>query len=285
MLLSMITILALAFAWGVWKGSGQWLEALLAFAGGWIGFLILAAVALLIACAVVNKNKEPEKDSKFYRVLTRMWIGFVVTVGRVKVICKGAEKLPKDGRFLLVCNHQSDIDPALLLHCFPEGQLAFISKQENRDMPIVGSVMHKLLCQQINRENDREALKTILKCIQIVKEDKASIAVFPEGYVSLDCKVRHFRGGVFKIAQKANVPVVVCTLRDAKKAMDRLLKLKSSRVEVHLVEVIDAEEVKSMSTVDLGERVYESMIADLGEEYRTDEKGMHPDLQKKRMEQ
>jgi hypothetical protein len=40
-----------------------------------------------------------------------------------------------------------------------------------------------------------------------------------------------------------------------------------------------------MSTVELGERIYESMIADLGEEYRTDEKGMHPDLQKKRMEQ
>ena len=171
------------------------------------------------------------------------------------------------------------------MHCFPKGQLAFIGKKETKDMPFIGAMMHKLLCQFINRENDREALKTILKCIQLVKEDKASIGVFPEGYVSLDGKLRHFRGGVFKIAQKAEVPVVVCTLRDAKKAMDRLLQLQPSQAEVHLVEVISAEEAKSMTTVELGERIYESMIADLGEEYRTDEKGMHPDLQKQRMEQ
>ena len=284
MLLLIITVLALLGAVGAFLGGGI-LSGILAFIGGWIGWLILAALVLLIAVALVDKDKEEENDSKFYRTLTHLWIEFVIAVGRVKVICKGAEKLPKDGRFLLVCNHQADIDPALLMHCFPKSQLAFIGKKETKDMPIIGAMMHKLLCQYINRENDREALKTILRCIQIVKEDKVSVGVFPEGYVSLDGKLRHFRGGVFKIAQKANVPVVVCTLRDSKKAMDRLLKLQSSQTEVHLVEVISAEEAKSMTTVDLGERIYESMIADLGEEYRTDEKGMHPDLQKKRMEQ
>ena len=284
MLLLIITVLALLGAVGAFFGGGI-LSGILAFIGGWIGWLILAALVLLIAVALVDKDKEEENDSKFYRTLTHLWIEFVIAVGRVKVICKGAEKLPKDGRFLLVCNHQADIDPALLMHCFPKSQLAFIGKKETKDMPIIGAMMHKLLCQYVNRENDREALKTILRCIQIVKEDKASIGVFPEGYVSLDGKLRHFRGGVFKIAQKANVPVVVCTLRDSKKAMNRLLKLQSSQTEVHLVEVISAEEAKSMSTVELGEKIYESMIADLGEEYRTDEKGMHPDLQKKRMEQ
>jgi 1-acyl-sn-glycerol-3-phosphate acyltransferase len=263
---------------GIWAGIG-------AFVGGWLGWLIVAALVLLIAVAVVDKDKEQEEDSRFYRWLTHLWIEFVITVGRLKIRAEGLEKIPTDSRFLLVCNHLSDIDPALLMHCFPNSQLAFIGKKETKDMPLIGAVMHKILCQYINRENDREALKTILKCIQIIKDDQVSVGVFPEGYVSLDGKLRHFRGGVFKIAQKANVPVVVCTLRDSKKAMDRLLKLKPSQAEVHLVEVISAEEAKSMSTVELGERIYESMIADLGEEYRTDEKGMHPDLQKKRMEQ
>ena len=103
--------------------------------------------------------------------------------------------------------------------------------------------------------------------------------------MSLDGKLRHFRGGVFKIAQKAGVPIVVCTLRNSKQAMDRLLKLKSSQVEVHLVDVIPAAELKGITTVEIGERVYEMMIGDLGEELRTDEKGMHPDLQRQRMQQ
>jgi len=284
MLLLIITVLALLGAVGAFFGGGI-LSGILAFIGGWIGWLILAALVLLIAAAAVDKDKEEENDSKFYRWLTHLWIEFIITVGRVKIKAEGLDKIPTDGRFLLVSNHLADIDPALLMHCFPKSQLAFIGKKETKDMPLIGAVMHKLLCQYINRENDREALKTILKCIQIVKEDKASIGVFPEGYVSLDGKLRHFRSGVFKIAQKAGVPVVVCTLRDTKKAMDRLLKLKSSQVEIHLVEVISAEEAKSMSTVELGERIYESMIVDLGEEYRTDEKGMHPDLQRQRMGQ
>ena len=284
MLLTIITVLAMLGAVAALLGGGIW-AGIAAFVGGWIGWLMVAALVILVAAALVDKNKEQEEDSKFYRWMTHLLIEFAITVGRVKIKTQGVERIPREGRFLLVCNHLSDIDPALLMHCFPKSQLAFIGKKETKDMPIIGAVMHKLLCQYINRENDREALKTILKCIQIVKEDKASIGVFPEGYVSLDGKLRHFRGGVFKIAQKANVPVVVCTLRDSKKAMDRLLKLKSSETEVHLVEVISAEEAKSMSTVELGERIYESMIADLGEEYRTDEKGMHPDLQRQRMGQ
>ena len=284
MLLTVITVLALLCAVAALLSGGVW-AGIIAFVCGWIGWLMVALLVLLIAAALVDTNKEEEEDSGFYRYMTHLWIEFVIALGRMKIRTQGLEKIPTDGRFLLICNHLSDIDPGILMHCFPKSQLAFIGKKETRDMPIIGPVMQKLLCQYINRENDREALKTILKCIQIVKEDKASIGVFPEGYVSLDGKLRHFRGGVFKIAQKANVPVVVCTLRDSKKAMDRLLKLKSSETEVHLVEVISAEEVKSVSTVELGERIYESMIADLGEEYRTDEKGMHPDLQRQRMGQ
>lgn len=284
MLLTIITVLALLGAVAAFFGGGI-LAGLAAFVGGWIGWLLVAGVVLLIACAVVDKDKEEQQDSPFYRWLTHLWIQFIITLGRVKVNFVGGEKLPKDGRFLLVCNHLSDIDPALLMHCFPQSQLAFIGKKETKDMPFVGAVMHKLLCQYLNRENDREALKVILQCIQILKEDKASIGVFPEGYVSLDGKLRHFRGGVFKIAQKANVPIVVCTLKNTMDAMHLLLKLKPSEVDVHLVGVIPAEELKGVTTVDIAERAYEMMIADMGEEFRTDEKGMHPDLQRQRMEQ
>ena len=282
MLLMVITVLALLGAVTALVCEGI-LAGVLAFVGGWIGWLVVAALVLLVACAVVDKEKPQEQDSPFYRWLSRWYIQLAVTLGRVRVHSKGLENIPRQGRFMLVCNHLSDIDPALLLYCFPRSQLTFISKQENRDMPLVGAVMHKLQCQMINRENDREALKTILKCIQIVKEDKASMGVFPEGYVSLDGKLRHFRGGVFKIAQKADVPIVVCTLQNTKQAMDRLLKLQPSEVQVHLAGVIPAEEIRGVNTTDIAERVYEMMIADLGEAFRTDEKGMHPDLQRQRM--
>ena len=124
-------------------------------------------------------------------------------------------------------------------------------------MFVIGPMMHKLQCQLINRENDREALKTILKCIQILKEDKASIAVFPEGGIlSEDGKLHHFRPGVFKIAQKAKVPIVVCTLKNTKDVVRNLKRLKPSWVEMKVLDVIAAEELEHVTTVDIAHRCY-----------------------------
>ena len=47
-----------------------------------------------------------------------------------------------------------------------------------------------------------------------------------------------------------------------------LRKLKKTDVELHLVDVIPAEELNGKNTVEIGDRVYEMMIADMGEEFR-----------------
>lgn len=133
-------------------------------------------------------------------------------------------------------------------------------------MFLVGKLMHKLQCQLINRENDREALKTILKCVQILKEDKASVAVFPEGYTSVDGLLHPFRCGVFKIAQKANVPIVVCTLQNTQHVFHNAKRLRPTDVELHLLGVIPAEELKGVTAISIGKRVHDMMAADLGPE-------------------
>ena len=230
-------------------------------------FLVLAALAFLffwLMCKRVDLNVPQENDSKFYRGLMHLYVDAILTVARVKIVTRGLEQTPRSGRFLLVCNHIDNIDPAFLLTCFRKSQLAFISKREVQQFFMVGQLMHKILCQPINRENDREALKTILKCIQIIKEDKASIAVFPEGYIHPDKKLHHFRPGVFKIATKTKVPIVVCTLRDTPVVLSNFLHLKPSTVEVRLLKVIYPEEYENITTVDLADRIYHLMAEDLG---------------------
>ena len=235
---------------------------------GFVGsFVILAALAFLVLwlfCIVVDQKKPQEESSKFYRAMLHLYVDAVLFLGRVKINAQGLEKTPKGRRFMLVCNHIDNLDPAFLLTCFRDSQLAFISKREVQSFFLVGQMMHKILCQPINRENDREALKTILKCIQILKEDKASIAVFPEGYIHKDRKLHHFRSGVFKIATKAKVPIVVCTIRGSRSVLDKLKKLQSSAVDVHLLRVIEPEEYEDMTTVDLAEQIYQTMAQDLG---------------------
>ena len=239
--------------------------AVLLVPGVFLGLALLGFLFVLYLCKRVDQSVPQEEDDKLYRTVTDLILESALPFLRIRVKQSGMEKVPETGRFLLVCNHCNDSDPIILLRCFRAFQLAFISKRENSSMFVIGPMMHKIQCQLINRENDREALKTILKCIQILKEDKASVAVFPEGGIlSEDGKLHHFRPGVFKIAQKANVPIVVCTLRNTKDVVKNILHLKPSSVEMRVLEVIPAEELKGVTTVDVAHRCYDLMAADLG---------------------
>lgn len=238
------------------------------FLGSLLGFILLFALFILLLSALVDQEKPQEKDSKLYRIAVYLCVDLLFTVARVRVHTQGLEKAPKDGRFLLVCNHLHEADPAVILRYLPKSQLAFIAKREVKDMFIVGKLLHKILGQLVNRENDKEALRTIIKCIQLIKDDLASVAVFPEGRIHPDRKFYPFRPGVFKIAQKANVPVVVCTLTNTHNVIKNFLKLKPTDVDLHLITVIPAEEVTAVKTVELADRIYQIMAEDLGEAYR-----------------
>ena len=265
MLIKIFTLLSLLSGAGAAIGSSLWPLAFVgAFVGSFLGLIILTFIVVWIMSEVVDLNVPQERMDPLYRKVMYLVVDFVVTFMRINVRTEGLEKTPKEGRYLLVCNHLNDVDPAVLMKFFPQQELAFISKRENEQKFILGKFMHRLLCQSINRENDREALKTIINCINIIKEDKASVAVFPEGWVSMDRKLHPFRPGVFKIAQKANVPIVVCTLRNTYTVLPNMLKLKPSEIELHLVDVIPAEELKGVTTTDIAHRVHKLMADDLG---------------------
>ena len=234
------------------------------FAASWIAFAVLALLWLWLICARVDMTKEEDEDDPFYRKWMHVYIEALINVLQVRTKTRGLEKTPKKGRFLLVCNHLFIADPGIIHHYFKDSQLAFISKKENDKLPAVAQFMHKTLCQPLDREDDRQALQVILKCIRIIKDNKASICVFPEGYCSKDGKLHHFRPGVFKIAQKAQVPIVVCTLRGTQPILHNGLRLKPTDVELRLVDVIPAEDLKGRTAVDISHQVHALRAADLG---------------------
>ena len=240
---------------------------LLGFALGFVLCLLGCFLAVWIPSRRVDPLQEQDGDDPYIRGIVKLYAPAVFKLLGCKIEASGTEKLPKEGRFLLVCNHLYDLDPGIPLTLFPDAQLAFISKKENLEKPIVGPLMLKIQCQLLDRENDRAALKTILRCISILKEDKANIAVFPEGGIIKDGKLLHrFRPGVFKIAQKAGVPIVVCTLNGTQNMVENVKHFRQTRIDFHLLEVIPAEELRGVTTVDIAQRVHAIMAADLGPE-------------------
>ena len=257
---AVVCLLSGAFESYMWL----WLLPSVAFGAALTQIAIVAAYALLLS-KLVKRDKEQDGEAPHYRWFAELAIESVVPVVRIGVKTKGLEQVPQ-GRFVLMCNHVNDLDPLPILYALPKRQLAFVAKQEVRDLFLVGDFLQKLQGQFINRENDREALKTILNCIRLLKEDKASIAVFPEGRIHDDRKFHHFRPGVFKIAQKAKVPIVVCTLKNSRYLTKNLTRLKRSDTELSVLTVIYPEDYEGKTTTELAEEVYQMMAADLGPE-------------------
>ena len=272
MLLTLILVCAALVSVGVCLLGGcfaglSWLWVLpLSFVGAFLVLLLLAFLFLLAVIGRLKPDATYEHDSRFYRTVTNLYISLIITLVGLKFETKGLEKRPKEGRFLLVSNHLHEIDPAILMHFFPKSQLAFVAKQEVMNMFLIGKLLPVLMGQLLNRENDREALKTILTCIRLLKEDEVSIGVFPEGGINELRKFKHLKPGVFKIAQKAKVPIVVCSLRGTHHVVGDLLKLKRSTVSVHVLEVLSTQWQEGKTTVEIADYVHSLIAADLGPE-------------------
>ena len=238
----------------------------------WIIFwIVIAALAFLPLYFIflfingllfVRMDKEYDRDSKYFRFLLNNSTAIAVRLLRIHIKVTGKEKLPK-GRFLLVCNHRSKFDPILTWHVFAKENLSFISKPENFKVPVYGRIIHRCCFMPIDRENPRKAVKTINRAVKLIEDDVASVAVYPEGTRNYGEGLLPFHTAVFKIAQKANVPIVVMTVKgtyDIQKNFPR----RKSHVEMHITQVLGTEEIKGKKTAELGDTIAEIMLKDLG---------------------
>ena len=227
-------------------------------------FLLQAAYCIflwLVACTV-PKDQPLEKQNAICRFGTGSVASAILFYAGVYPVITGIEKLPKDRRFVYVSNHRSMFDPLVVMGALRAYNIAFISKPSNMDIPLGGRVAHAVGYLAIDRENDRNALRTILTAADYLKKDICNIGIYPEGTRSTTNELLPFHAGSLKIAQKAKVPIVVAAGHGTEKV--RRFKLFSgTKVYLDILDVIPAETVCSMRTVDLTEHIRQMIQDDL----------------------
>ena len=233
----------------------------LSFLSTLIGLIALHLIIVLAVLLLIDNKKPAGDSSRWYRLLIHLTLDLIIPLLGVKIHATGTEKVPKDRRFLLVSNHLHDIDPAVFMYALPSAELGFIGKKEifaESKYFVVPKVMHVLHGLPIDRESPRNAVVTINTAAEKIKTDTASMAIFPEGYVSLSGELLPFRNGAFKIAKKAGCPIVVATIKNTKQFTKNMFRRRTD-IYLDILEVIDAEAVKTGSTAELGNRVHAIM--------------------------
>ncbi len=119
--------------------------------------------------------------------------------------------LPKDKPLVFVANHQSLWDIIGIYWYLRAYFPLFVSKIElSKGIPSISYNLRKSGSALIDRNNRRQAIVEILKMATKAKEEKRSIAIFPEGTRSKDGVLKRFSvGGMTSILKKCPDCLVV----------------------------------------------------------------------------
>lgn len=253
-----------------WDGAAWYiniLKTLLGFFAYTLGANILGIIVIYAISEVcVDFDKPQDKPSKFFRRMMEDVADYLCTSTRIKLHVTGEEKLPKDTRYLLVCNHRSLFDPIVKLSALKGTDIAYMSKPQNFKIPVAGKLMHKCCCLPLDRENNREALKSIKRADELIRQDLCSIGIYPEGTRNKGDGILPLHSGSFKIAQRSGVPVVIATVKNTDIVLKRM-PFRSTDVYIDILDVISAEDAKKNPTSETAQRAWEIMSAN----YRSEE--------------
>lgn len=235
-----------------------WAPLLLLIAGYIVGVALMWGI-LSIYCQIYKKDKVYTKPSKIANFWLTQCIAFIDNHGGAKIRIKRNEPLP-NGRFLLICNHISKFDPMILAAKFGRKyDLAFISKPTNFKIPIGGHLMAASCYLSIDRYDKLKSLEVMNKAIDLISNDYCSMCVFPEG--TRGDNPHHmgpFHEGVFMMAKKANVPIVVFTIQGSEKIHKNFPK-RTTKVDLTLLKVIYPNEYQDKTLKDISDYCYQIM--------------------------
>ncbi len=136
----------------------------------------------------------------------------------IKVVVNGQP--PQGGPVLLVANHISWLDIAMMLAC---GHCRFVAKSEIGRWPLIGRLARSADTLFITRESSRAALHVVHQMAAQLRAGEV-LAVFPEGTTSNGLQLLPFHANLFQAAISANAPVQPVALQfvDARSGLPSL---------------------------------------------------------------
>jgi 1-acyl-sn-glycerol-3-phosphate acyltransferase len=184
------------------------------------------------------------------------WMCRVFCMSLFRVRSYGRDNIPKTGPFVLICNHQSYLDP-MLCGIPLKRRVNFLARETlfhhwlfGRMIASVGTIPVKL------GEADISAIR---KAIDILRQGRG-ICLFPEGTRSRDGKITPFKPGFGLLCRRGGAAVVPVVVDGAFECWPRHKKLFSyGPITINYGKTIPAGQVKNMDNEKLAEVLTETL--------------------------
>lgn len=210
----------------------------------------------------LEKSGEHDKAMAIVHDMAKQWGQYVISLtGKDTVVnVHNSEKVPRNRAVVFYANHQSYFDVIAMLGYF-DMPVAFISKIEIRRIPFIGKWMELLGCVFLVRKNPKQSIAAMSKAVENVKKGY-SMGIFPEGTRSKTCKLAEFKPGSFKLAFRAEAPIVPVSFSGTRALLEKD-GVKSGTVDITFHDPIETKNLSKEEQRLIPEKVRQIVLSAL----------------------
>ncbi len=225
-----------------------------------VGLILLATVGALLAVGPYFGLPRG-----VYQWVYRFYSRAMLWCGGTPVRVIGLENIDRGRPQVIASNHQSMYDIWALAANIPVWY-HFVAKKELRRIPIFGRASEAGGNVFIDRRNWTSAVQSLKEAGRMLREEKSTAIVFPEGTRSLTGDLQKFKKGPFIMAIEAGVPMVPTVVEGTFEILPkRSFRLNPQPITVRFGEPVDCARYTHDDRDALIARVHAQMAEMLGD--------------------
>jgi 1-acyl-sn-glycerol-3-phosphate acyltransferase len=183
-------------------------------------FIALTSIPLYLIALLLRIVSYPfDRRLRLLHLFTCFWASiytWMMPAWRIRI--EGRENVRKDAAYVVVSNHQSQLDILIAFRLF--FHFKWVSKIEMFRVPLIGWNMTLNRYIKLKR-GDKESVAQMLRECETHLDERSSIFMFPEGTRSPDGEVKAFKLGAFQLAREKKVPILPIVISGTNKALPK----------------------------------------------------------------
>lgn len=219
---------------------------------------LLVAAPVYLRCRRLVKNGQRDKAQPMIDSMVHNWARRLLWLAGAQITVSGQENLPEQPA-VYVANHQSDFDIPVVLTQTGKPR-ALMAKSSLAKIPGIHGWMELLQCVFLDRSDDKQAVRALMDSTKLVKSG-VSLTIFPEGTRSKGGAMHEFKGGAFRIATRAKVPVVPVTIEGTYHLLEERGRIHPGKVYVTIHPPIPTEGMSRQEIAELPQRVEQQIVS------------------------
>ena len=175
-----------------------------------VGQLSIPELFLVISLMNIAVNTYIFKIVPEFTMRFLIWL---LSHSMYRVEHRNLELIPDEGAALLVCNHVSFVD-ALLIGGAVRRPIRFVMYYKIYNLPVLNFIFRTAGTIPIaGRNEDARIYEQAFERIAHYLSEGELVCIFPEGKLTKDGEIDEFKGGMIKVLEQTQVPVIPLALQ------------------------------------------------------------------------